>query len=186
MKNKFFMLFVVMCFSVVTMTVFAEAETDIVGWEKAEWGMTHTQISKLYDLKDWDKNDPLKCDMKEGIKVESEESYGNLGRILTLFFISFGFDEQAPSGKLNKIERSTLLMTDRSEGKYWNEITTSLIEQYGKPDSEKIDEKEGKKIITWTRPSGRLTFSASHNCTNMCFGLMTYTSKDYKDEEKKE
>ena len=134
--------------------------------------MPHSEVSKLYPLKSWDAKNPLKCEMEDFIKVSSYNHKGS--RVQLHFFVSFEFDEQSPSGKLKKITLYSIAMMV-SDVKLWDDTAKSLVNEYGKPDSEKSEGEQGPNTKTWVKPSGQLKFYAEGGGMSYC--EITYTSK---------
>ena len=130
------------------------AESDIVGWGKAKWGMSHSELSKLFEIAAWEQADPPTCKLKNRIKI--------LGHG---FAVAFYFDRRSPEGKLYKI---TLVHFDpNTKDTSWLEtIKELLVEKYGNPTLFEInaDIKKSK----WLKSEGQLGLSTVTGNTIMC------------------
>ena len=130
------------------------AETDIPGWGKAKWGMTHSAVKKQYDLNPWELGNPPTCKLKKKIRIWGRD-----------FSVAFFFDERSPSGKLFKI---VLVHFDgqKRETLWIDAIKDLLVEKYGNPQSFEVRDK--MKISHWKKTEGQLKLTTLSGQTVMC------------------
>ena len=138
------------------------AETDITGWGKVRWGMTHSQITKMYKLEKWINNvwDLPSCIAKERIGIHGQE-----------FALIFMFDKESTSATVRAISLHGSIeeeeLSSETIDAYYANVYASLIEKYGKPstvirgkDSQLAGELRHKKAI-WIKKSGKLEYLVS-------------------------
>jgi hypothetical protein len=140
------------------------AETDILGWGKARWGMTKSQIEKLYDI-DYFQNDPPRCFKKEAIVIKGHS-----------FNVGFFFDDFSPSGKLNEI----MLQVAEEGKKTYDSVFRLLVGKYGNPDSAEVAYLGVHRF--WLRHSGQIEFYV-HIVGDMSACCIKYTATT-SDSEK--
>jgi hypothetical protein len=138
----------------------AEPDTDILGWGKVKWGMTHSQVSKLYELEDWRKDlDYPSCKAKTPVDIHGYK-----------FSIHYTFDKKSTSGKVKEINliriKNEKLIDRRKFNEYYKDVYQSLIAKYGKPTLEKLEDDwarigQIKRKVTWIKGSGKLEFYVS-------------------------
>jgi hypothetical protein len=136
------------------------AEYSIPGWGKAEWGMTHSELKKHYDLNPWEPGSTPTCKSKKKIRIWGHD-----------FAMAFYFDDRSANGKLYKI---TLVHFDHEKGDttWLHSIKDMLVEKYGTPES--FEAKEKEKIALWFKSDGRLKLTTLTGRTIMC--AMEYMS----------
>ena len=145
MKRKILMICIIFCLPFISTSLFAE--TDILGWGKAKWGMTLSQIAKLYDIKGLGvRGEHYACELKEKIKIQGHD-----------FIVIFWFDEPSPSGKLYQV--ALVAQEKISDSNMFRSVLGLLIEKYGKPDSYQL--KSFSKTSLWLKTSGQLEFKTS-------------------------
>ena len=132
----------------------AGAESDISGWGKSKWGMTHTEVNKLYALEGWEPGDSTMCRMKDKITIPGHA-----------FVVACYFDQRSKKGQLFKV---VLVHFNRNRSKkaWLNEISKMLMEKYGGPTSFEI--VENMKICRWVKPEGQLKLSTLASEKIMC------------------
>ena len=54
---------------IVLLPCLALAESEITGWGKAKWGMSHAEVNKIYELNSWEPGTSPTCKMKQKIKI---------------------------------------------------------------------------------------------------------------------
>ncbi len=136
------------------------AESDIAGWGKAQWGMSHAALKKHYDLTAWEPGNIPSCKSKRKIRI--------LGRD---FAVAFYFDERSSRGKLFKVVL-VHLNTVEKDGSWISSIKDLLVDKYGYPISFEV--KENMKISRWMKSAGRLKLTTVTGQTVMC--AMEYMS----------
>jgi hypothetical protein len=157
MKRKALMFCIFIYLSFFTTSLFAE--NDILGWGKAKWGMTHSQIAKIYDLEDWLKDaETPTCHKKEFVDIQGY-----------LFSVTFRFDKRSPSGKLIEVD----LCGYEKRREEFGSVLGLLVGKYGNPNTFKVDSL-GDRTCLWLRPSGQIKFETSSftwpdKTTTTCF-----------------
>jgi hypothetical protein len=129
----------------------ALSETDILGWGEAKWGMTYSQVSKLYDLGDWDFPNIRnwhQCHAKRSVNIQGLD-----------FKLSFLFDEKTPNGKLYGVLLINIERNPKNDEIY-DGIASLLASKYGKPESVIVDdtslsEFSAVRTSLWLRKSGQ-------------------------------
>jgi hypothetical protein len=152
MKRKFFVTILVGLFLFLTVSDIL-SNTDILGWDKARWGMTHSQVSELYDLKDWEvkhKDSPKWmniCFKKTPINIQDRE-----------FRVWFFFDKESPDGKLIRVNLSS--GAKGGDAYSFEKIAELLIGKYGAPDSDRTKKSNilgrAERTMLWFKKSGQL------------------------------
>ncbi len=130
------------------------AESDIPGWGKAKWGMSHSEVKKLYELKNWEAGDTPISKLKKRIKIMGHD-----------FAVAFYFDERSANGKLYKVVLSHFDSTKKDPA-WLNSIKNILVEKYGNPAF--FDVKDNMKISKWTKNAGLLKLTSLTGKTVMC------------------
>lgn len=130
------------------------AESDITGWGKVKWGMTHSEVKKLYELNDWESGNSPIINLKKKITIGDHN-----------FAVAFYFDERSASGKLYKV---ALAHFDRSNmnASWLNSIKNILVKKYGDPSS--FDVKNDMKVSMWTKSAGQVKLTTLTGKTVMC------------------
>jgi hypothetical protein len=139
---------------------------DIVGWDKARWGMTLSELEKLYELEGWVKTEFNRRPLKKQYEIGGFNFGGN-----------FVFDRRSPSGELFEINLWS--MTENAKNKdIYEKLMSLYIRKYGKPrtDKEEVTKTgQNKRIAIWNRPSGRVTHRYEYsNLHEMAVCLITY------------
>jgi len=130
------------------------AESDIPGWGKAKWGMSHSEVTKLYELKSWEAGDTPISKLKKRIKIMGHD-----------FGVAFYFDERSADGKLYKVVLAHF-DTTKMDSAWLNAIKNILVEKYGNPAL--FDVKDKMKISRWTKNAGLLKLTTLTGRTVMC------------------
>lgn len=174
MNRKLFVTILVVLFLFLTASNIL-SDTDILGWGKVTWGMTHSQVAELYDLEGWsnDPKYPTRCQAKKRINIQGHD-----------FRILFWFDKRTPGGKLYQVVLAT--SKDYASDKIYNSIAGLLNGKYGKPDSVNVDDT-GSKLVPvshtslWLKKSGQLKFQTTtvppiSGTSGMSLCFITYIS----------
>jgi len=130
------------------------AESDIPGWGKTKWGMPHSEVTKLYELNNWEAGDKPICKLKKRIKIMGHD-----------FAVAFYFDEHSAHGKLYKVALARFDTTKRDSA-WLNSIKNILVEKYGNPTL--FDVKDRMKISMWIKSAGQLKLTTLTGKTVMC------------------
>jgi len=130
------------------------AESDIPGWGKAKWGMPHSEVTKLYDLNNWEAGDMPISKLKKRIKIMGHD-----------FGVAFYFDERSAKGKLYKVVLAHF-DTTKMDTAWLNSIKNTLVEKYGNPTLFEVKEK--MKVSMWSRSAGQLKLTTLTGKTVMC------------------
>lgn len=142
MRRKALLLCIIFCLPLIATSLFAE--TDILGWGKAKWGMTQSQLKKLYEIeKCTEFEGTLMCALIEKLNIQGHN-----------FKLVFTFDENSPSGKLIKISMSSTATT--LDENAFGSVLGLLVRKYGQPDSKKS--YSIAKTSLWLKTSGQLEF----------------------------
>jgi len=136
------------------------AESEISGWGKAKWGMSHDEVKKLYELNSWERDERPTCKMKKKIKI--------LGRD---FAVAFYFDQRSADGKLYRVVLSHF-NKDITDVFWLKSVKDMLVEKYGNPDTFDIHGK--MKASKWIKSENRLKLTTLTGNTVMC--AIEYTS----------
>ena len=132
----------------------ASAESDITGWAKAKWGMTHAEISKIYELTPWEPDASPTCKMKQKVKI--------MGRN---FGVAFYFDQRAAEGKLYRVVLAHF-NKDVTDVLWLKSVKEMLVAKYGNPDTFEIHGK--MKTSRWQKEENRLKLTTVTGQTVMC------------------
>lgn len=132
----------------------ALAESEIAGWGKAKWGMTHSAVKKYFEINPWEPGNIPTCKSKKKIRIWGRD-----------FTVAFYFDERSDAGKLFKV---VLVHFDKDlrDSAWLNSIKDMLVEKYGTPDSFSVREK--MKISQWKNTAGQLKLTTMTGRTVMC------------------
>jgi len=153
------------------------SDSDILGWGKVTWGMTHSQVSKIYKISEWDEK-YLNCKLREKITIQGEQ-----------FSVVFQFDQKSSSGKL--IGVSLPFSVENVTENHFDKIRDSITSKYGSPN---FSEKKVDSLIeviknknTWVKKSGKIEFQTIHdwNPTKkkfILFGFILYSANLDKDK----
>jgi hypothetical protein len=135
----------------------ASAEFDIPGWGEAKWGMTHSEVSKHFDLDSWEPGNTPTCKAKKNIRIWGRD-----------FAVAFYFDERSASGKLFKIALVHFNPpgADSGDTTWLNSIKDMLVEKYGTPESFEVKGK--MKTSQWEKADGQLKLTTLTGRTVMC------------------
>ena len=106
-------LFLICLITAVPSLVFAES--DIPGWGKAKWGMTYSEVIKLYELNHWESGDTPISKMKKRIKIMNHD-----------FAVAFYFDERSAGGKLYKVALAHF-DTSKMDASWLNSLKNILV-----------------------------------------------------------
>ncbi len=138
----------------VALPLLAFADSDIPGWRNAKWGMTYSEVKKLYELNHWEPGNTPTCKMKNKVKI--------MGRDFT---VAFYFDQRSTSGLLYRVVL-VHFNTDQTDASWLNSIKNIIVEKYGNPIS--FDIKDNMKTSWWTKSEGRLKLMTLTGKTVMC------------------
>lgn len=130
------------------------AESDIPGWGKAKWGMSHSELKKLYELNNWEAGDTAISKLKKRIKIMGHD-----------FAVAFYFDERSANGKLYKVVLAHF-DSKKMDSAWLNSIKNIIVEKYGNPAF--FDVKDNMKISMWTKTAGLLKLTTLTGKTVMC------------------
>jgi hypothetical protein len=130
------------------------AESDIPGWGKAKWGMSHSEVKKLYELNNWEAGDTPISKLKKKIKIMGHD-----------FAVALYFDERSANGKLYKVVLAHFDSTKKDPA-WLNSIKNILVEKYGNPAFFEV--KDNMKISRWTKNAGLLKLTSLTGKTVMC------------------
>lgn len=145
----------------------AFTESNITGWGKAQWGMTHSEISKQFAMNPWEPGDIPTCKLKNRIRIWNQD-YG----------VAFYFDERSAKGKLYKVV--LVHFDDHVADTAWlNSIKDLLVEKYGNPESFVI--QDNVKISRWMKSDGQMELITKADKTVMC--AIKYISRRMADEK---
>jgi hypothetical protein len=141
--------------------------SNIPGWGKARWGMTHSEIKKHYDLKPWEPGEVPTCKLKNRIRIWGHE-----------FGVAFYFDERSEKGKLYQVVL-VHFNGDLTDTSWLTSIKDLLVEKYGNPESFEIRDK--MKISRWTGSDGQMKLTTLAEKNVMC--AIEYISLRAADEK---
>ena len=130
------------------------AESDIPGWGKTKWGMPHSEVTKLYELNNWEAGDRPISKLKKRIKILGHD-----------FAVAFYFDDRSAGVKLYKVALAHF-DTKKMDSAWLNSIKNILVEKYGNPAF--FDVKDNMKISMWTKTAGLLKLTTLTGKTVMC------------------
>ncbi len=132
----------------------AFAESDISGWGQAKWGMSHSEVTKLYDRNNWEAGDTPISKLKKKIKIMGHD-----------FAVAFYFDERSANGKLYKVALAHF-ETRKMDTAWLSSVKNILVEKYGNPTWFEV--KDGLKISRWEKSTGQLKLTTLAERTVMC------------------
>ncbi|UCD77774.1 MAG: hypothetical protein JSW26_20520 [Desulfobacterales bacterium] len=145
----------------------ALTESNIPGWGKAQWGMTHSEIEKHYALKPWEADDIPTCRLKNRVRIWGHD-----------FGVAFYFDERSDKGKLYKVV--LVHFNNNTNDTAWlNSIKDLLVEKYGNPETFSVNAK--MKISQWTKSDGQMKLTTLAENNVMC--AIEYISLREADEK---
>jgi len=130
------------------------AESDITGWGKAKWGMTHSAVKKYFDINPWEPGSTPTCKAKKKTRIWGRD-----------FAVAFYFDERSADGKLYKVVL-VHFDNDLRDNDWLNSIKDMLVEKYGTPESFSVREK--MKTSHWISSEGQLKLTTVTGRTVMC------------------
>lgn len=130
------------------------AESDIPGWGNAKWGMPYSEVTKLYELNNWEVGDTPISKLTKRVKIMGHD-----------FAVAFYFDERSANGKLYKVALAHFDTTNL-DAAWLNSIKNILVEKYGNPKS--FDVKDKMKISIWVKSAGQLKLTTLTGKTVMC------------------
>ena len=132
----------------------ALAESDITGWAKAKWGMSHAEIAKIYELNPWEPGPSPTCKMKQKVKI--------LGRD---FGVAFYFDQRSAAGKLYRVVLAHF-NKDVTDVLWLKSVKEMLVAKYGNPDTFEIHGQ--MKASQWQKSENQLKLTTVTGQTVMC------------------
>jgi hypothetical protein len=148
MKKFTFALTIVISVFLFKISVSANTGIDIVGWDKAKWCMSKSQLEKIYQLDGWHEKHPPRCFFKKKQMIEGQEYMG-----------AFWFDKRSDSGKLIKCHfYREMIATNK-----FDSIKKIFLKKYGDPDSDVIT-TDDTRVVRWAKPSGEVSIlNMSHS-----------------------
>ena len=132
----------------------AFAESEISGWGKAKWGMSHTEVAKIYVLNSWEPGTNPTCKMKQKIKIMGHD-----------FAVAFYFDQRSATGKLYRVVLAHF-NNDVTDVLWLKSVKEMLVEKYGNPDTFEIHGE--MKASRWKKSENRLKLTTVTGKTVMC------------------
>ena len=139
---------------IVLLPCLALAESEITGWGKAKWGMSHAEVNKIYELNSWEPGTSPTCKMKQKIKIMGRD-----------FAVAFYFDQRSTNGKLYRVVLAHF-NNDVSDVLWLKSVKEMLVGKYGNPDTFDINGK--MKASRWIQPDNRLKLTTLTGKTVMC------------------
>ena len=130
------------------------AESEITGWAKAKWGMSHAEVNKIYELNPWEPGTSPACKMRQKIKIMGRD-----------FAVAFYFDRRSANGKLYRVVLAHF-NNDVTDVLWLKSVKEMLVGKYGNPDSFDINGK--MKASRWIQPDNRLKLTTLTGKTVMC------------------
>ena len=130
------------------------AESEIAGWGKAKWGMSHAAVKKIYDLNSWEPDKIPTCKMKQKIKIMGRD-----------FGVGFYFDRRSDDGKLYRVVLAHF-NNDITDTLWMKSVKEMLVEKYGNPDTFEIHGK--MKTSKWEKAQNRLKLTTLTGTNVMC------------------
>ncbi len=130
------------------------AESEISGWGKAKWGMTHAEVKKIYDLNSWEPDKIPTCKMKQKIKIMGRD-----------FGVAFYFDRRTAEGKLYRVVLAHF-NKDITDIIWLKSVKEMLVEKYGNPETFEIHGK--MKTSKWQNAQNRLKLTTLTGTNVMC------------------
>jgi len=132
----------------------ALAESDITGWAKAKWGMSHAEVAKVYELNPWEPGSSPTCKMKQKVKIMGRD-----------FGVAFYFDQQSADGKLYRVVLAHF-NNDVTDVLWLKSVKEMLVAKYGNPDTFEIQGM--MKTSRWQKSENRLKLTTVTGQTVMC------------------
>ena len=129
-------------------------ESDITGWGKANWGMSHAEVTKIYELNSWEPGTSPTCKMKQKIKIMGRD-----------FAVAFYFDQRSAGGKLYRVVLAHF-NNDITDVLWLKSVKEMLVEKYGNPDTFEIQGK--MKASQWEKSENRLKLTTVTGTTVVC------------------
>ncbi|MEE4262512.1 MAG: hypothetical protein V2I56_07445 [Desulfobacteraceae bacterium] len=145
----------------------AFAESEISGWGKAKWGMSHAEVAKIYELNSWEPDPSPICKMKQKIKIMGRD-----------FAVAFYFDQRSAAGKLYRVALAHF-NEDVTDVLWLKSIKEMLVEKYGNPDTFDIHGK--MKDSRWKKSDNLLKLTTVTGKTVMC--AIEYISLDTESKK---
>ena len=139
---------------IVLLPCLALAESEITGWGKAKWGMSHAEVNKIYELNSWEPGTSPTCKMKQKIKIMGRD-----------FAVAFYFDQRSTNGKLYRVVLAHF-NNDVTDVLWLKSVKEMLVGKYGNPDTFDINGK--MKASRWIQPDNRLKLTTLTGKTVMC------------------
>jgi hypothetical protein len=130
------------------------AESEITGWAKAKWGMSHAEVNKIYELNSWEPDPSPTCKMKQKISIMGRD-----------FAVAFYFDQRSADGKLYRVVLAHF-NSDVTDVLWLESVKEMLVEKYGNPDTFDIQGK--MKVSSWIKSETRLKLTTLTGTTVMC------------------
>ncbi len=130
------------------------AESEIPGWGKAKWGMPFSEVTKFYELNNWEAGNTPISKLKKRIKIMGHD-----------FGVAFYFDERSADGKLYKVVLAHFGTTKGNVPRL-RSIKNILVEKYGNPNS--FDVRDKMKVSRWAKSAGQLKLTTLTGNTVMC------------------
>ena len=129
-------------------------ESEITGWGKTKWGMSHAEVKKIYELNSWESSTSPTCKMKQKIKIMGRD-----------FAVAFYFDQRSADGKLYRVVLAHF-NNDVTDVLWLKSVKEMLVEKYGNPDTFEIHGK--MKASRWKKSETRLKLTTVTGTTVMC------------------
>jgi hypothetical protein len=139
---------------IVLLPCLALAESEIAGWAKAKWGMSHAEVNKIYELNSWEPGTSPTCKMKQKIKIMGRD-----------FAVAFYFDQRSANGKLYRVVLAHF-NNDATDVLWLKSVKEMLVGKYGNPDT--FDINGNMKASQWIQPDNRLKLTTLAGKTVMC------------------
>ncbi len=130
------------------------AESDITGWGEAKWGMSHDEVTKIYELNSWEPGTNPTCKMKQKIKIMGRD-----------FGVAFYFDQRSAAGKLYRVVLAHFT-EDVTDVLWLKSVKDMLVDKYGNPDTFEIHGK--MKASQWEKSENRLKLTTVTGTNVMC------------------
>ena len=144
---------ILICF-IVLLPCLGWAESEIAGWGKVKWGMSHAEVTKFYELNSWEPDPNPTCKMKQKIKIMGHD-----------FAVAFYFDQRTEAGKLYRVVLAHF-NKDVTDVLWLKSVKDMLVEKYGNPDTFEIHGK--MKASQWEKSENRLKLTTVTGTTVMC------------------
>jgi hypothetical protein len=166
MKHKLFIVLAIFSL-ILALSLNTSSETDISGWRQAKWGMTQSEIARIYDLTDWEEG-RARCNLKQKVNIEGHN-----------FSVKFKFDKKTPTGKLRKVTLRSDQKNARNN-KIYDSILRFLISKYGEPKPVTDKDFPPDREWLWSKPSGQVELLTTQIMTKdkrlWVFCIITYQS----------